>query len=123
MKTGRLICTLLALTITSGCATTAKWDAGDKALGGALVAVNVIDWKQTRQIARNPDRWYEKNPTMRRHPSTSDVDTHFLAVVASELLIADLLDHPARKWFLGANAAIEFYYVRQNAKLGISISW
>ena len=46
----------------------------------AAAVLLTADWLQTRYIARHPDRYYEFNPLLGKHPSIGAVNNHYLAV-------------------------------------------
>ncbi len=41
------------------------------------VVLHCVDWLQTRNIAKTPDRWREKNPILGRHPTLKQVNWWF----------------------------------------------
>lgn len=53
-----------------------------------LLVLLVIDWRQTLSIARNPERWYERNPALGEHPSVARVHVWFALIALSVLGIA-----------------------------------
>lgn len=99
------------------------WDATDKTLAAIAVTAAVIDWGQTRTIARNPDTWYERNNLMGPHPTVGEVDKHFAVGIVAGALIAHFLPATARKWFLGGVAAIEIGVVANNHSIGIRVDY
>ena len=48
----------------------------------ALAILLVIDWQQTRTIAKNPDKWRELNPLLGEHPPLRLVNGYFALVLA-----------------------------------------
>ena len=101
----------------------ADWDTTDKALGAAAVTTLVIDWGQTRSIAKNPSQYYETNSLLGQHPSMSAVNLHFSAAILGTLLIGNYLSPSNRKIFLGTITTVEFLTVGRNNALGIGISF
>ena len=82
----------------------------------------LADWAQTRQIAKNPDKWFETNKLLGVHPSVSRVDTYFAVVLAGYTVVYLALVKyvPPTAFLCGAIvAAIEAYVVYNNNKLGI----
>ncbi len=54
------------------------------------MAVRSADWAQTVEIASRPDRNYEFNPLLGRHPSVSQVNTYFILGTTTEVLATAL---------------------------------
>lgn len=49
------------------------------------------DWKQTLEIAKNPDKYSETNPILGEHPDESKVHTYFAACALTHALVAYML--------------------------------
>ena len=99
------------------------WDGTDQALGAVTLTATVIDWGQTRSIAKHPEQWRETNRVLGEHPSAGRVDAYFIGVIAATALLADWLVPRNRKLFLGAVAAVEFAVTARNRSLGIKIAF
>ena len=97
------------------------WDTTDKALGATVLAATVMDWSQTRYIARHPYEYHELNPTLPSHPSVGQVDAHFAGGILIGAAIANWLPSDYRKWFLGGMAVIEISTVAHNHSIGIQM--
>jgi len=82
-----------------------------------LWMVLVIDWAQTRTIAKNPWKWTELNPIIGSHPSLAKVNTYFVIVIALSFV---LYWFPI--WLVSIFVAVEAVVVVRNFTLGISIS-
>jgi hypothetical protein len=65
----------------------------------AFQALLIADWKQTRQIARAPDRYFERNPILGNHPSVGRVDTYMFAAGVLHWVIAANLSPKWRQQF------------------------
>lgn len=68
-----------------------EWTTEDTLWQAAVVALEIVDWGQTRYIARNPDDWYEMNPLLGRHPSTDQVDAYFAGGILIKAAVAYML--------------------------------
>lgn len=80
-----------------------------------LAILLALDWLQTRQIAKHPDRWYESwNLVLPAHPSLRQVDGYFALVGAATVLLAYLLPADARLVLAGAFAVLEATCVVHN---------
>ena len=60
-----------------------SWDSGEikkgkvsNTLEGLYLSGRLLDWAQTRKIARNPDQYSEKNPFLGPAPSQEKVDAY-----------------------------------------------
>ena len=78
-----------------------------------------IDWRQTITIAKNPDKWHEKNPILGEHPTTMRVNIYF-AVCA--ICVAIGIYFLPQTWAivgLGVLCVVEIYAVFNNFRIGI----
>jgi len=57
-----------------------------------------MDWRQTVQIARNPDRYWERNPLLGEHPSEQRVNLHFLVGAILHPIVTEILPSKYRLW-------------------------
>lgn len=96
------------------------WSSRDKALEGVFIAVTAIDWLQTRDIARNPDRWTEENSILGQHPSIAEVNTYFAILTISHIALVDIIPSEYRAPFQITTIFIEYHYISSNFSLGIS---
>jgi len=94
------------------------WTDSEKAWGAAFLATRVVDWGQTRYIARHPDRFRELNPLLPEHPSLGDVNRHFLVSTAVMLAAAHYLPQ-YRKAMLQVWVAAGVIGTARNAHIGV----
>ena len=99
-----------------------EWTTTDKAMESAYIALDVIDWRQTQDIARHIDR-YETNPALGMHPNNARINTWFAAGLIVQPLIADALPDTWRKVWIGAGIALEGAMVGSNKHLGLSFKF
>jgi len=85
--------TLMGL-LLSGCVT---WTKGDVVREGVWMGLHLVDWKQTRTVAKNPHKYHETNPIMGKHPSVGRVDTYMGAWVILHPVITHVLPEKHRK--------------------------
>lgn len=105
---------LLATLLCSPAAQASEWQA-------AANTLMLLDWAQTRNIARNPERWYETNPLLGNHPSAAEVDVYFLASLITINGVGTALPKRwSRHWFQ-AFAFHQALHVLSNQQLGISV--
>ena len=99
------------------------WDGTDKALGAAALTLWAVDFGQTRYIAKNPDRFYENNPLLGKHPSVSRVNNYFVGVGIAGYLFANYLSSDNRKMFLATFSVVELGVTRHNRYVGIKVDF
>lgn len=86
----------------------------------ALVST-ILDWSQTRYIAKNPIRYRELNPILGEHPTVGEVNAYFIfCIVAGSAVVYFVAD--ARVFFLAFVCALECFMVIRNRKLGIGLA-
>jgi hypothetical protein len=99
------------------------WTGEEKAWLGTAAAATVADWATTRDLSRRyREGYYENNPILGKHPSTSRVDLYFVSAGLLGYVIADNLDQN-RKLFLQGWTAVEILYTNRNLNLGLKIKF
>lgn len=116
---------LVLLLVTSSFVARADeaWDTTDKALAGVALAATVIDWSQSRYIARNPALFEENNPLLGLHPSVGNVNAYFATSIVAGAALAYVLPKDYRKYFLGGVAVLEISAVSRNKHIGIRLQF
>jgi len=99
------------------------WEFTDYAFAGAALASLVVDWGQTRHIAKNPDRFYEKNQILGPKPSVGKVDAYFAGAMLSTVAVAHVLPRDYRRLFLAGTLSMELSVVEQNRSIGVKIEF
>lgn len=102
---------------------TRGWDKTDSALAGAAFTLKVIDWKQTRYIARHPDQHREWNPVLGEHPSIGRVNNYFVGSIITSGTIAYFMPGIYRKVFLAGNITVSAWITHHNRSVGIRADW
>lgn len=87
----------------------------------AFQALLIADWKQTRQIAREPDRYYERNRILGAHPSVGRVDTYMFASGVLHWVVAMNLSPQWREQFQLISISMQANVVQQNYEIGLSL--
>jgi hypothetical protein len=78
------------------------WDRSDIGMEIVWQLLHVMDWGQTRDIAMNPDRYWEFNPILGKHPSVTDVNAWFFFTSVLHLAITHVLpDNWRPAWQIG----------------------
>lgn len=88
-------------------------------LAWILFNLLVVDYLQTLQIALNPDKWFERNPLLGRHPSVRRVQVHFgiTGLVCLAILIFAPTDYVIG--IFGVGCMLEAVCIWNNNKIGI----
>lgn len=116
----RRVCAVLAMGLCAG------WSgarADEPGVLAAAVTLHVLDWGQTRWIAKNPDRAWETNVLLGRHPSVGRVNNYFLATGVSLVAAHYLLPPEYAKWGTLVWFAVGGVSVARNAALGIHLDF
>lgn len=104
-----------------------KWFApfsnNDKLRQKAALMGLTIDALQTKHIADNPDKYFEKNPLLGKHPREGDVDKYFLASILGNYLLARILPPKLRPFFQNGTIRTQADMVTKNANLGIGLKF
>ena len=98
-----------------------KWSARDYYLEGTWQALHVIDWGQTAMIARNPDRYYEMNPMLGRHPSTELVHAYAATGAIFHLVVTHFLPSKYRPYWQGVTIGMSAACVANNFNVGLGV--
>jgi hypothetical protein len=101
-----------------------KWSDADTNREYAFLALNVIDWRQTIYIARNPYDYSEANPFFSSsHPSESEVNFFFASTTIMHPLISMALTPEYRKYWQYFTITFTGLAVANNARLGIKFEF
>jgi len=109
-----------------------EWTKEDIITEAAYLSLKAVDWRQTRHIAKNPDRFYEMNPVLGRHPSTGEVDLYFLTTAIFHVGITHILPHEydllgfrlkPRRTFQYLFIELSLSCVLNNFTVGIKLDW
>ena len=99
------------------------WSEAQQASGIALGTLLVVDYLQTRQIAKQPELYYEINPVLGKHPSLGTVNTYFAGAAILGYLALDALPSDMRSWALGAGIVLELAVTAHNNTIGLKARW
>lgn len=121
----KLMAILLCSILLSGCASTfaEKWSTGDTIREVTYGTLHVVDWGQTRYIAKHPDKYEERNPLIGRHPSTGRVDIYMGSTLLLHPVISGYLKPEYRRWWQYITIGIEGGAVVNNASIGVKIGF
>lgn len=86
-------------------------------------ALLIADWKQTRQIARQPERYFERNPILGRHPSEGRVNSYMLTAGVLHWVISEKLSPKWRERWQLVSLHIQANVVYQNYEIGLGLGF
>lgn len=109
---------LLALLLFSSQAHSQEYD---KSLLVTSTGLLLVDWLQTRSIARNPRDYVELNPILGPHPTVGRVNTHFAAAIALNYLISENLSGKTKTGWLIGITILEGTVTARNMGIGIRL--
>ena len=115
----RLIMFIVVFTTITGCT---ELQLGNSFYASSL-ALESVDWGQTRSIAKNPNRWTEMNPVLSAHPTVNQIDAYFPILITTTAISYPFLKPAARPWVYGWLTAIEAICVVNNARHGIHMDF
>lgn len=107
----------------SGTALASDWKQADTERQLAYLLLHLIDWGQTRNIARNPDEFYEFNPLLGEHPSVKRVDSYMLVSALTHTAISYLLPPNWRHAFQHVTLSVKSGLVNHNFSIGLRIDY
>jgi hypothetical protein len=134
-------CFLIAL---SGEAVAQEWGKTDTAMLAGALTVSVLDWGQTRDLARRQDHACLTGTTptetkttcysspvysegtnflLPKHPTTAQVDKSFALGMAATAGLAYVLPQTYRRWFLGGVIVLEAATVVHNHRIGLKVDF
>lgn len=114
---------VVALALASPAQAGEEWTTLQKVSYTTSLVANVIDWGQTRTIAKNPHKYRELNKILGDHPSTGFVNNYFLATTA---ILATLphFSETYRKYMMPMVAAgLTINVARNHFKVGLKMSF
>jgi hypothetical protein len=105
-----------------GCAAR-NWTRPDTYRHAALKAAMTVDYLQTMRIAREPDKYHERNPILGKHPSELQVSAYFAAAYALTTLTAMALPPPYRGYFQYVVIGVEGAAIANNLSIGLGFGF
>jgi hypothetical protein len=121
----QLLLSILLTLIATGANAWEDWSTSDRQLFVASSVAITADWATTRWAARNnwPNNTYETNAFMGRSPTVSRVDNHFVVVLISNYIVADLLPKDYRGMYLTFRTVTHGYAAHRNVEMGWQIKF
>jgi hypothetical protein len=113
----------LLLGALAGCSTVpSNWTTEDTQRESVYAVATVMDWRQTMDIARHPDR-KEANTILGEHPTNEKINQYFVVAGILQYSIAAILPPEERAAWQSMGILLEVICVRNNLKLGLSIGF
>jgi len=117
-----LLVLLLFLIPTEG-TTGDKWTTQDKVLEAIWLGLHTFDYLQTSYIITHPDRYWEVNPLLGRHPSHTEVTAYFIIGSLLHIWIVDAVPQEHRKFLQGLAIVVSGTCVFHNFSIGIKMDF
>lgn len=100
-----------------------EWSEADKTREAVYLTLHIIDWGQTRTIAKNPDKYYEYNSMIGKHPSPGRVDGYMATSALLHIGITKILPAEYRAPFQYITIGFKCGLVAHNISAGINVSF
>jgi hypothetical protein len=117
---------LLFLSSFNACAFD-EWSDADVKREAVYLAFHAMDWAQTRNIARNPDKYEESGIVARQvigaHPSIAQVDAYIIGSAIAQYAIAQALPTEYRTIFQYVTIGDAANSVVGNFRIGLKIQF
>lgn len=98
-----------------------EWTDADTAREATFQTLATIDWLQTRNIARNPEVYWEQyNAVLGNHPSIGQVNNTFAVWMIGHYLVSKYLPQEFRAPFQYVTIGVEVGDVVHNFSIGLS---
>ncbi len=76
-----------------------SWDRYDSSREIVWLLLRAVDWKQSLTIADHPEKYYEMNPIIGKHPSRDRVNAYMATTTILHLGISTAIPKVARPYF------------------------
>lgn len=119
----RWLLTVLLVHVLCAGVEASDWTEADTAREVAYLALHVMDWGQTLDIADHPERFYERNPVLGRHPSRGDVNRYFIITGLLHPVVSYMLPRGWRDGWQYVTIGVEVGCVGANARLGVGFGF
>lgn len=97
-----------------------EWRTDDTKREAVYMALHVIDWAQTRNIARNPDRYFEYNSLIGSHPSVGRVDGYMATSALIHIGVTHIFQDEYRAAWQYVTIGFKARLIQHNFSIGIS---
>lgn len=124
-KTKRVFLSILIfiLLILSSSKCYANWNKSDTIREVVWQGIHVIDWGQTLEVARHPEKYHELNPILGRHPSVGRVNVYMGLSAVGHIVISYILPEKARSYWQYVSIGVSGACVVNNFNIGLGIKF
>jgi hypothetical protein len=101
------------------------WTREDSYRQSAIIVAQVIIWRQTRYIAKHPEKFYETDHVLPEHPSTGQVDAWNAFIIPAHFLVARILpkEYRAPFQYFSLGWAVRDIYGNQRIGVQLDVPW
>ncbi len=99
------------------------WSKADTGREILYQGLHLIDYSQTLTIAKNPDRYFERNSILGRHPSVGSVNSYMGAASLVHLGISIAVPKKYRALWQWTSAIATTYVIGGNFRIGIKVGF
>lgn len=100
-----------------------SWDTQDTYYQSAVITALAVDMAQTLYISKNPNKYYEINPLLGKHPSQDKVIGYFLGGMIAHTAIAMALPPTYRRIWQCVFIGIEGLVIGRNYSIGVKLEF
>ena len=100
-----------------------SWSTRDYTLQATWTVLHIVDWGQTLDIAKNPDRFHEVNPILGKHPSVNKVNMFMALGTVINPLIVHVVPSKWRPYFQGLSIGVKTGCVVNNYYAGMHVNF
>lgn len=109
-----------------------KWTTQDKILEATWLAIQIVDYGTTLDVANHPNRYTEINPILGNHPSRDKVHIYMIGTAILHPIITHYLprkikvfgyNFPARTIFQSVTIGMSGACVVQNLSIGLQLAF
>jgi hypothetical protein len=101
----------------------AQWTTEQKALAAVSMAALAIDYGQTLNVVKRPDKYREGNPILSSYPSRGRVNAYFVIVPIATYLALDYMSTDTRTLALRVITSVQVAVVAHNYSIGVRTSF
>ena len=98
------------------------WTREDSYRQAAIAVLQVVDWGQTRYIAKHPE-FHEVNPLIGKHPSIGRVNNYFAISIPANAAISALIPSKYRTLWQTGRLMVQVSLVSYNKGVGIGMEF
>ncbi len=99
------------------------WTKEDTMREVAWGVIHVIDWGQTLEAARQPDKYHELNPILGRHPSIGNVNVYMGLSAIGHLGISYILPKKIRPYWQWVSIGVSGACIINNFNVGLGVKF